>query len=127
MSITLSGLALPDDLIWSNAHAQPMVARSSRRTIGGALVVQDTGLSGGRQIDLTGEDAWCLKSLADTLAAWAATPGWTGVLRIHDAGQFHVRFRLGGDEPPVVAEMVNPVADPGPGTKFNLNIRLETV
>ncbi|MDQ7832037.1 MAG: hypothetical protein RDU30_09905 [Desulfovibrionaceae bacterium] len=125
-AITLAGLTLPPDLIWSNEHAAPLVGRTSRRTIGGGMVVQDTALSGGRPIDLTGEDGWCAKSLVDTLYAWASTPGWTGLLTLHDGRQFCVRFRF-GDESPVSAISIMGEADPDADSLYNLNLRLETV
>lgn len=127
MSIILSGLELPPDLIWSNEFAAALVGRTSRRTIGGGLVIQDTGLSGGRPIDLTGEDGWCLRPVVETLFAWASTPGWTGTLTLHDGRAFAVRFRHGGDEPPVTATMIRGEADPDATTLYNLNLRLETV
>ncbi len=125
--ITLAGLELPPDLIWSNEFSAVMAARSSRRTIGGSLVVQDTGLSGGRPIDLTGDDGWALRPVVETLFAWAGTPGWTGTLTLHDGRTFAVRFRIGGDEAPVTATMVREESQPDAATYYVLNLRLETV
>lgn len=58
MSVSLGGLSLSEDLILEIGPAP--AGHSARRLIGGAMVVQADGSSGGRTLTLAGEHHWTL-------------------------------------------------------------------
>jgi hypothetical protein len=127
MSITLDTLTLPDDCVWANEFDALPVAAAAARTVSGRLVVAETYLTAGRPIDLGGENAWLTRADVTMLVAWAGTPGWRGLLTLHDGRAFTVRFRTQEEKSVEVVSLLG-LADPEAGDLYQLTaLRLETV
>jgi len=70
MAISLDGIALPDDLQWSNEFDWSPVSQSAEYSIGGALMVQEGTKLVGRPILITGGNwAWVTRSTVKALFA----------------------------------------------------------
>lgn len=76
MTITLDGVALPDQLSWPD-RLWPSVAYESRRTIGGQEHLFPMALTGGRTITLTAsrDEAWWSADQVDWLWGLAKEAG----------------------------------------------------
>lgn len=101
MTITLGGVTLPDDLLWTERHQYAPVAMESRRTIGGRLRYSTAPLSGGRPITLVSQTGrgWLTLAQVQALAALAADPDTVLTLTV-GAESYSVKWRW--DEPPAL-------------------------
>lgn len=112
MSIVLGGITLNPDMIWREQFREQTVAQSTRRTLGGALVVYSGKLQKGDAITLSASEfngtliGVLKKSVVDSLIALAEVPGAQYVLTMNDVN-YNVIF-----DPPGV-EMVPIRANPG--------------
>ena len=52
MSITLNGVTLSDDLLWTNEYDHAEVTQTQQRTVGGALVISSFTKTAGKEIHL---------------------------------------------------------------------------
>jgi hypothetical protein len=99
--IVLDGLALPDDLLWTDEWTASSVTQTVRRTLEGGLIVAYRRLRGGRPITLESspETGWLTRDLVEALAPRAASPGaiyplqwrgttWTVMFRHHEPPAF---------------------------------------
>lgn len=93
--ITLDGLELPRDYLWSDEFDWQPVEQSVEPTLTGALIVQSQARSTGRSITLQPEDdnsAAMSRATLQTLRGWAAVPG--KVMELVIAGvSYQVIFR----------------------------------
>jgi hypothetical protein len=106
--ITLAGITLPGDLFWSDEFTAWKVGQSQRRSLTGALVVQESAVQVGRPITLetTSNGNKYVAAIAlpvlkqlQTLEAQTRTTPMTLVLPAHGSGtrSFDVLFdRAGG-------------------------------
>lgn len=100
MARTLGGIALPDgsgqhgSMEWTDRHNWQPVAQASTRTLSGALVLWERGLSEGRPITLEARErvCWLATATVEALQALAATPGGTHTL-VWNAESYRVAFR----------------------------------
>lgn len=112
MTIVLGGITLNPDMIWREQFVAQSVAQSTRRTLGGALVVYSGKLQKGDSITLSASESngtligVLRKSVVDSLLALAAVPGAQYVLT-RNGENFNVIF-----DPPGV-DMVPIQAKPG--------------
>lgn len=96
MSLTLSKgdvvCALPADLIWADEFTDPIKAQSRKRTLDGALIIEESALIGGRAITLDGGDhAWVERQVIEQLRGLAALPA-PFALVLPDGRSFSVAF-----------------------------------
>ncbi len=105
-------LDLPEDLLWTNEFRWSRVSQSVERSVTGALLVDVSTRTGGRQITLAGQEdsAWILRSGLETLQAWAALPGQQFTL-IHNGVARTVIFDHGTAEESNAIKQVQPVVD----------------
>jgi hypothetical protein len=124
--VTLGGIDLPDDIIWTDEFDFQPVAQSVTRTIAGNHVEFNQALVLGRPITLEASETqgWLTKTQVDALQTLAATPGATYTLDI-GAQTFTVAFRHDEDafDPQPFLQRI----DPDAGDFFSAIIRLRTV
>lgn len=90
-------ITLPDHLEWIDEFDFSAVAQRAGRGVTGVLYVDEVALSGGRPITLQGaEDRWLIRSVLDTLQAWAQTPGVTMTLTLRGTAYTVTFDRRGG-------------------------------
>ena len=76
-------ITLADHLEWIDEFDFAAVGQRVGRGVTGVIYVDEMALSGGRPITLQGaDDRWVLRSVAETLLAWAQTPGLTMTLTL---------------------------------------------
>ena len=126
MALTLNGLALPDDLLWSDKYDWTPTEQTETRTLTGALIIETAQKQGGRPITLTGSEdsGWATKIQVDAVFAMLSitTPM---VLTLQDGTTFNVTFRNKDQNPiqakPILAYQVQEDDDP-----YSLVIKLIT-
>lgn len=93
---SLESLTLSHDLLWTDEHAWSPVVQEAEYTLTGALLIETATRQAGRPITLEPPDdsmAWHMRSIVDTLRAWAAEPGQQFLLTLDDGRSFTVIFR----------------------------------
>ena len=123
-AITLGGVTLPGDLVWTDEFDWTPVEQSTEYTLGGALVVETGVRLAGRPITLAGADdqGWVTRTTLLALYALAQTPSTGITLELADAREFDVVFRHGG--PAIEARQVQRVSPPAAGDYYTVTIRL---
>lgn len=125
--ITLDGITLPADLLWSDEFAATLVAQSVRRTLDGSVVVFYGELRAGLPITLESQpDAgWLTRAQVEALALRAASPG--GVYALTLRGETRsVMFRH-QDAPAFEAKPLVALANPQAGDYYLATVKLMTV
>ena len=125
--ITLDGIQLPVDLLWSDEWAASSVAQTVRRTLDGGLVVFYGELRAGWPITLESQpDAgWLTRAQVEAVALRAASPG--GLYTLTLRGQaWQVMFRH-HDAPAFDARPLVPIANPQAGDFYLATLKLMTV
>jgi hypothetical protein len=99
--ITLDGLQLPIDLVWTDKAKYQPVAMNTQYTLGGSVVVFSQALLNGRHITLEAKAdmGWIYQDVAEALIAKASVPDAVYSLTI-GSESFNVMFRH--TEPPAV-------------------------
>lgn len=92
--VSLAGIVLPNDLVWSDEFVGYGVGQVITPTLTTALVVEETAQVAGRNITLESDGAWVTRATVQALEAVAATPldGTTLTLVWGDARTFEVVF-----------------------------------
>jgi len=128
MSITLNGIALPDEMIWSDEFEWSPVDITNENTIGGKLILSESSVTGeqGRPITLVGDNAWAQKTNMLLIHALAQALGSTMTLILHDASSRNVKFRH-WDKPAFSARKVSESAFSDEFTWYNLQAKLVVV
>jgi len=129
MAITLEGITLPDDIIWSDEFAGFGVGQIVTPTLTTALVVEEIAQVAGRAITLESDGAWVSRGTVQLLETLAATPldGTTLTLNWGDGRTFDVVFdRSSGGA--IEAQEVFPLAaaDQTSSHVYSITIRLIT-
>lgn len=125
--ITLDGISLPKDMLWTDEWGASKVAQTVRRTLDGGLVVFYGERRAGLPITLQSQpDAgWLTRAQVEAIALRAESPG--GIYSLTLRGETRqVMFRH-QDEPAFDAEPLIPLADPQPGDFYIATIKLMTV
>ena len=120
--ITIDALTLPDDLLWADEFAFEEVAQEQTRTEGGALIVEETALTGGRPITLRGasDAGWFTRTQLLALQALAANANTAHTLTLHDSRSFQVQFA----RPAIEAEPIVNYSDPAGGDFYAVTLKL---
>ena len=103
MSITLGGLTLNSDLLWTDRFQYSPVAQSTDRLLAGTLVVYNQSLNEGQPITLEANDTtgWFTKSMVDTLVGWGAEAGKIMTFDYHS--QFTAQVMFNHEDPPALS------------------------
>jgi len=128
MSITLDSLTIPYDFLWLDEFAYTGVQMSARYSLGGIQHIEHSAIADGaaRPITLGGPDAWIERADLVILRSWAAVPGKTMTLTLHDGRSFSVMFRH-WDAPVIEAESIKNVANPEDTDYYMATLKLVTV
>lgn len=124
--LTLDGLSLPLDLLWTDEFDWTPTEQHQTRTLTGALVFETAARQGGRPITLQGgqDYGWATKSqVSSAYDKLTITTPLTLVLP--DTRTFNVRFRH--EETPIDANQVVDYRIPDNTDFYLLTIRLITV
>ncbi len=124
----LDTITLPDDLLWVNEFDWNPVHQSQKRSLTGALMIQEQNKQHGRSIELSGgqEAGWVSRSTVISLLTLSETPNKVMTLTLPDLRQFSVIFdRSSGS--PVEAQQILPFAFPDNHYQYSLTLRLLTV
>jgi hypothetical protein len=99
--ISLGGIELNENMVWTERFAFQNIAQTLKRTLGGNPVVFSSKLQLGTPITLeaTVDYGWLEKSVVDQLLVLASTPGSVYPL-VFGADTFNVGFRH--HEPPAI-------------------------
>ncbi|MCR9089879.1 hypothetical protein [Algiphilus sp.] len=122
MAVTLGGIALPDDIVWTDELDWEPVAQARARTLNGGQIIEETTLQGGRPITLGG-GVWVPRSTVLSLRTLAATAAQTHTLDLR-GDTYTVAFVRPN---PIQAVPVIRYADPVPDDPHEITIRLITV
>lgn len=128
MSITLDGLALPDDLVWSDEFKSTTVVQNQSRALTGALIIQESVKLEGRPITLVGgmDSGWITRSDVIALQVKVDTVDSDMVLNFH-GDNYTVRFSRSGGASPVDATPIVDCTDPALTDPYGITIKLMTV
>lgn len=124
--MTLDTLPLPDGLVWDDEFGFPAQTVDRKTTLRGRVVLTPFPQPVGRNITLSGEDAWMTRDELAALETMARQyPPVARTLTMHDGRIFSVVFRHweGGLE----AHQVDPVSDPGADDSYRITLRFMTV
>ena len=124
----LDDIILPDDLLWINEFDWNPVEQNLERSLTGALLVQESQLSYGRSIVLSGngEAGWVSLLTIKNLFAISTVANKTMTLALSDSRQFAVIFDRSNGAP-VKAQQVLPFAYPENSEQYYLSLRLLTI
>ena len=133
MSITLThptagagstplAVTLPPDLIWSDEFAWRQVEQTTRYSTTGALIVDQWSKQAGRPMTLRGDATygWALRSLLNTLNAWAAQTELELTL-LRNGAYWTVMFDIAAGA--IEAEPIVPYSDPEDGDYYAITLR----
>ncbi len=128
MAITLDGIDLPIDLIWSDAFGWSNVVQNVKKSVTGSLIIQEASQAKGRLITLTGgqDSSWVDKLTVEALKTKVDTPDLTMTLVFHSES-FQVRFARQGNKSPFEAREIYELADPDDEHIYGVTIRLMEV
>lgn len=129
MAITLGAVTLSDHLIWEDEiGSDESVAQTTKRTLGGNLVVISQQLSKGKPITLVASESqgWLTKAQVQAVEALAESAGAVLPLVI-GARNFTVMFRH-EESPAFIAEPLDQIGAQAPDTGYyTAIIKLMTV
>lgn len=95
MTAALDGIALDENMTWSDEDAWSPVRERVRPSVTGKPIVTHATLQYGRQITLEGyrgAGMWLRRSTVTALKALRDTGGYTGTLTLADGRTFNVRW-----------------------------------
>lgn len=122
MSVTLAGIDLPPDILWTDEFDHDAIAQAQTRTLGGALVVEETALTAGRRITLGGASIWVTRATVKALRALSEQADTVHTLNLR--GQtFSVIF----ERPAIEAQAVIELADATDTDRYEITLHLLTV
>lgn len=128
MSITLDAITLPADLIWTNEYDWSKVTQDVKKSLTGALIIQESSQSKGRLITLTGgtDFAWITKATLDLIQAEIDTIDNQMTLTIHDQA-FTVIFIRSGNTSPMVAKQIQELSNPDATDNYSITLNFMEV
>lgn len=127
MAITLDGITLPDDLVWSDEHNWSPVRQSIDKSLNGALIVQESAQLKGKFITLVGDQTvWVTKATLELLEVKANTPNLTMSLDYWGT-VVNVIFLRSGDKSPIQSKQIVELANPDNDHIYSIVIKLMEV
>ncbi|AOU99906.1 hypothetical protein N5K37_23570 [Delftia tsuruhatensis] len=123
---TLGALPLPSGMIWVDEFDWTSVARSSERSITGALLVDEAAIVAGRPVTLEGEESqgWIRRATLLALMEMADDLGQTYELRLADGRILNVQF---SGSQPITAKPIGRPELPVAAHPYVATVRLITV
>ena len=86
---------LPDSVEWTDEFSWSPIEQDVKRPVGGALIINEAAVLGGRPITLqSGDSVWVERSKIKQLHTWASTAGVDLTVTFADAQSFDVVWRL---------------------------------
>ena len=128
MSITLDAITLPDDLIWSNEYDWSNVTQDVKKTLTGALIIQESTQPKGRPITLSGgvDHAWITKATLDLIKAKIDTVDLTMTLTINGT-PYSVQFVRAGNTSPMQAKSIQDLSNPDATDLYSVTLNFMEV
>jgi len=126
MAITLDGIALDQELIWSDEFDWMSPQQGVTRTLGGRVILQQRTLYHGQPITLQGDNTTGFIVRSDLLLLnTLANQRKIMTLTLNDGSTYQVVFRY--SEKSIEATPFEDFSDPGPDDLYRIVIRLMTV
>ncbi|SEG12133.1 hypothetical protein [Marinobacterium lutimaris] len=127
MTISLEGIPLPKDLEWQDEFDWNPVRQATDRSLTGKLMIDEAIKVGGRPMTLFGgaNACWVPRSTITALFALTETPGLEMTLSYHGTDHTVIWNRENG--PPIDANQVTRIMNPGPNHKYYFTLRLMEV
>jgi len=124
MAITLDAIDLPIDLIWSDEHGWSNVVQNIKKSLTGALVIQEASQAKGRLITLVGgsDSAWISRTTLEALKVKYDTPDLTMTLTFHGT-PYTVMFNRSGNTSPVESKEIYDLADPDADHIYSITLK----
>lgn len=125
--ITLEGIELPEDLVWSDKYQWiPVTTVEATNSLSGALILTQKTRTSGRTITLTGTQtsAWIKKSVIDQLYVLASVIDNELTLDLHGT-EYTVKFFDVGGDAISVTDLIE--SHPLPPEDWNYQIELRFV
>ena len=128
MAVTLAGIDLPIDLIWKDEYGWSNITQSIKKSLTGALIIQEASQPKGRLFTLIGgqDAAWVTKTTLELLEAQYNTPDNIMVLNFHGTS-YNVMFMRSGNTSPIQTAEIYELADPDAEHVYGITLRLMEV
>lgn len=128
MAITLDAVSLPIDLIWSDEYGWSPVVQNIKKSLTGALIIQEASQAKGRLITLRGtvDSAWITKTTADLIKAKVDTADLIMSLNFHGT-IYQVMFSRSGNRSPFETKEIYELADPDDDHIYSFTLKLMEV
>lgn len=128
MAITLDAIDLPIDLIWSDEYGWSPVVQYVKKSLTGALIIQEAAQLKGRLITLVGgaDAAWIDRTTAELLKTKSDIPDLTMTLIFHGVS-YQVKFARSGNKSPFEPKEIYDLANPDADHVYSFTLRLMEV
>ena len=126
MTITLDAITLPEDLVWANEYNWSPVVQDAKKSVTGALIIQEAKQLAGRSIILSGAEnaAWIDRTRLDALQVKSDTVDLAMVLT-HNGTVYNVMFdRSGNSDTGITVKEIYPVANPTSDHIYQITLKL---
>ena len=126
MTITLDAITLPEDLVWVNEYNWSPVVQDAKKSVTGALIIQEAKQLTGRSIVLSGAEnaAWIDRATLDALQVKSDTVDLAMVLT-HNSTAYNVMFdRSSNSDTGITVKEVYPVANPTSDHVYQITLKL---
>ncbi len=126
MTITLDAITLPEDLVWSNEYNWSPVVQTAKKSVTGAIIVQEAIQQKGRSIILSGaqNSAWVDRATLDALQVKSNTVDLAMAL-VHNGNSYTVMFdRSSNSDTGISVTEIYPVANPTSDHVYQITLKL---
>jgi len=112
MAITLDAINLPDDLVWTDEFGWSNVTQDVKKSLTGALIIQESTQTKGRIITVGGTQTtgWIDRATLNLILAKANVPDTIMTLTYHGE-VYTVMFSRSGNTSPVDAKQIFDLSD----------------
>lgn len=124
MAITLDAITLPEDLIWLDEYSWSKVTQDIKKSLTGALIIQEAVQAKGRTITLQGsqDSAWITKATLDLLQAKYDTADLQMTLTINGT-PYNVMFLRSGNASPAETAQIFNLANPDDAHIYTVTLK----
>ena len=129
MTITLDTITLPEDLVWANEYNWSPVVQSAKKSVTGAIIIQEAIQQKGRSIVLTGASnaAWIDRTTLDALQVKSNTVDLAMVLA-HNGTAYNVIFdRSSNSDTGMSVKEIYPVANPTSDHIYQITLKFRKI
>lgn len=123
MSMSLDAISLPEDLIWADEYDWSNITQSVKKSLTGALIIQEASQTKGRTFTLTGDSnsGWIDKATLDLLKVKVDTVNLQMTLNYHGT-DYNVMFNRSGNSSPMIAKPIYELVDPQSDHNYTLQL-----